>query len=560
MCNSCYPNTKRCHPDFNNRLQQCSLTNFGNYNWQTIDICSIKCEDAACYQCPTPCALGDVRCNGDQRQRCEQDNNGCYVWTNVGQVCSLGCGGGLCYECSPGTKRCHPDFADRVQTCTLTNFGHYNWKTTNFCDYDCNPDTNKCNTEPPCDYSPQCTDHIKYECADHDTHAIYARTTACQGGCTDWSLTQTIDCYNNQFCSGGSCIDCSEKCDGVCISSACYGTDPDCDWNGQATQACCGNNVCEFWENHASCPNDCANTCPVSSGDSEDCECDSHSDCPNSHPFCEDEYPRPTSIGYDACLKSEPISERYTGYDAFPLNWQAEIIEYDQDLIIGQPYNVTIEYSCNSPLSTYVTLDLFQYDGTEDLSDPKYLQDPCTYFENNFDCQNWPSEAELKDIIKNKIKSKLSCSEDCSYSVANKVLSKISLFEGCDGKNHQKIISFNTDDINYNINGKTNTGSFYMQLKYWKGKSPDIINSMYNKPKSISKIKKIDVKVADSFECEKASDCESNICLHGYCRSSIPFCGDDYCDAGETKDSCMFDCGYSGEAKGASMPCETESD
>ena len=48
--------------------------------------------------------------------------------------------------------------------------------------------------------------------------------------------------------------------------------------------------------------------------------------------------------------------------------------------------------------------------------------------------------------------------------------------------------------------------------------------------------------ICDSDECSYDSDCQSNHCVHSICRPTDPYCGDDYCDSGETYSSCPSDC------------------
>jgi hypothetical protein len=67
-----------------------------------------------------------------------------------------------------------------------------------------------------------------YECVDADT-----RVYCCEG--------TPVDCSSNEYCTSGSCSTCSTVCDSSCQSSACYGTDPDCDSNGDPTVQCADN-------------------------------------------------------------------------------------------------------------------------------------------------------------------------------------------------------------------------------------------------------------------------------------------------------------------------------
>lgn len=42
--------------------------------------------------------------------------------------------------------------------------------------------------------------------------------------------------------------------------------------------------------------------------------------------------------------------------------------------------------------------------------------------------------------------------------------------------------------------------------------------------------------------CSFNSDCESGYCVHEICRSSSTYCGDGYCDSGESRSTCKSDC------------------
>ena len=47
--------------------------------------------------------------------------------------------------------------------------------------------------------------------------------------------------------------------------------------------------------------------CTIPDGTSESCDCDTASDCPTSHLFCEEQFPSPISDGPDACLSQRPL-------------------------------------------------------------------------------------------------------------------------------------------------------------------------------------------------------------------------------------------------------------
>ncbi|MBU3905349.1 MAG: right-handed parallel beta-helix repeat-containing protein [Nanoarchaeota archaeon] len=55
--------------------------------------------------------------------------------------------------------------------------------------------------------------------------------------------------------------------------------------------------------------------------------------------------------------------------------------------------------------------------------------------------------------------------------------------------------------------------------------------------------------------CTLAAHCQSGYCVHGTCRESNPYCGDGYCDYGETSFSCSADCGTGGGGGGLPGVC-----
>ena len=48
---------------------------------------------------------------------------------------------------------------------------------------------------------------------------------------------------------------------------------------------------------------------------------------------------------------------------------------------------------------------------------------------------------------------------------------------------------------------------------------------------------------SDGASCSYAESCLGGYCVHNICRSTSTYCGDDYCDTGETCSSCSGDCG-----------------
>lgn len=49
--------------------------------------------------------------------------------------------------------------------------------------------------------------------------------------------------------------------------------------------------------------------------------------------------------------------------------------------------------------------------------------------------------------------------------------------------------------------------------------------------------------LADGSSCSANNQCSGGYCVHGICRSTSTYCGDAYCDSGESCSSCSSDCG-----------------
>jgi hypothetical protein len=52
--------------------------------------------------------------------------------------------------------------------------------------------------------------------------------------------------------------------------------------------------------------------------------------------------------------------------------------------------------------------------------------------------------------------------------------------------------------------------------------------------------------LADGESCNSSSQCFSGYCVHNVCRVSLSYCGDGYCDIGESNANCPSDCGVTG--------------
>lgn len=127
---------------------------------------------------------------------------------------------------------------------------------------------------------------------------------------------------NNAYCcsstypykcpAANTCFKKAEYCDGrtiyacqdtkwVCVDKTAVGT-----CSGSSLK-CCPSSYPYYWESDTRCHTTeyTQVSCPVPDGTSSQCDCNSNSDCPSSHPYCEENY-HGYDAGYDACLSSEP--------------------------------------------------------------------------------------------------------------------------------------------------------------------------------------------------------------------------------------------------------------
>jgi len=128
-----------------------------------------------------------------------------------------------------------------------------------------------------CDYDPECGYSYWSDCYSTTSFYYYDLETECDGGCQIKNYLGSYSCWQGSYCSGNRyddypCYSCSQICDNYCQASTCYGTDPDCDSDGNPTLACCGNGICDPGESFSNCPNDCK----LGEGEGD---CDSDADC-----------------------------------------------------------------------------------------------------------------------------------------------------------------------------------------------------------------------------------------------------------------------------------------
>jgi len=136
-------------------------------------------------------------------------------------------------------------------TCDATE--DYSTCPSDCCESDCTA-TNDSTLHYACDTYNSCS--ILSGCDGQDSGYLYCIDSNTYGSCP---ATQT-DCSDGLYCASGTCGSCSSVCDNTCNGGVtCYITDPDCDVNGTATTACCGNTICEGEANEScnTCSDDC---------------------------------------------------------------------------------------------------------------------------------------------------------------------------------------------------------------------------------------------------------------------------------------------------------------
>lgn len=262
--------------DCDNSLgQMAEVTVSPTFTWTVVDTHKYDCNDCSgCYNYNNKDYMGkygttswravssDISCSTNKKCSEYFDDqesttktytgfaNPCK-WDN-GQSCSLDsdCASN---ECVHGTCRatdpyCSDNYCDAGET--------YSSCPQDCCDNDCTGYTDTicrsvCDGYNTCSFYSSST---KSAC-----NSVYLNDEACVDANTYVTCCESTpaDCASNQYCSGGVCFACSTTCDGSCQSSACYGTDLDCDSNGNPTLICCGNSYCESGETYSSCPQDC---------------------------------------------------------------------------------------------------------------------------------------------------------------------------------------------------------------------------------------------------------------------------------------------------------------
>lgn len=129
----------------------------------------------------------------------------------------------------------------------------------------------------------------------------YGEGTCCP---KDWPYycSRTGGCWQ----SSAQCSS-AQKCGSEQYSNCLDPKNPNWNCRPNGRSVCCQTGSPYWWESDKQCHSSKEQEkCAVPDGSSAACTCNSNSDCPSSKPYCENNYPSPTSDGYDACLSTKP--------------------------------------------------------------------------------------------------------------------------------------------------------------------------------------------------------------------------------------------------------------
>ncbi|MCX6817225.1 MAG: right-handed parallel beta-helix repeat-containing protein [Candidatus Aenigmarchaeota archaeon] len=137
-------------------------------------------------------------------------------------------------------------------------------------------------------------------------------------------------------------------------------------------------------------------------------------------------------------------------------------------------------------------------------------------------------------------------------NISNEDIDILSATMPADGRNETEIVLDGEGATNLTIimPGQLNSTSYFVTFDGANcSLSPDCNYTMNGTEVNISvnlgsehTVKMGDIK-AEGLPCTVAIECSVDYCVHSFCRSTSTYCGDSYCDTGETCNACSQDCG-----------------
>ncbi|PKP59426.1 MAG: hypothetical protein CVT88_05535, partial [Candidatus Altiarchaeales archaeon HGW-Altiarchaeales-1] len=178
-----------------------------------------------------------------------------------------------------------------------------------------------------------------------------------------------------------------------------------------------------------------------------------------------------------------------------------------------------------------------------------YLTKPRTYFVLPSGVSASKVREMLADVVANKINGTV-ITEDNITNISNADVTYI-LGDYFEISSEQERQIQNRSRETYRITGSDVLLSKQLAPMFWQDTSNAVIvhPDNYNEvelAKNYSIQQKSPLILTDKLlnddTCSQDTQCESNHCVHNICRSTSPFCGDNFCDPGENATNCPVDC------------------
>ncbi len=213
--NQCDDGANKCD---NNSIWHCEMQDTGCTDWNEISACETgtKCDDktftcvAGCYE--TCDETHNTRCNESNLETCQNDENGCAVWSTL-DSCEAGCNTAE-LQCNVEEQECTDECSEGAQMCNGNGIQHC-ITGDNGCTYWGNETS--CQSGEECDSNTaQCVKTCTSECTKGEVRATATSIQLCEdsngNGCMKWGSTTT--------CKAGEKMNAATKqCESVCGSN-----------------------------------------------------------------------------------------------------------------------------------------------------------------------------------------------------------------------------------------------------------------------------------------------------------------------------------------------------